>query len=413
MLNAFEFAIAKRYLFSAKNKGSISFFAIFSFLGIGLGVATLIIVMSVMNGFRHELLSSIIGMRGHVAMTHVSDQPFENYEKTAERIKTHDDVVAAYPMMERQGIITHQSQAQGVIIYGVSQNDIKSRDNIKNNLRFGNLDKFSGNHVLIGWRLADKMNLCIGDNFTIITPEGNETAFGTIPRQKTYYVMGIFDVGMHQYDSNFIFMPMDACQNLYKSGDTATHIDIFLKDFEKASLTTFHLEQLTGPNFKALDWKHQDQNIFHAVEVERNVMFLILTLLIIIAGFNITSSLIMLVKDKTKDIAILRTMGATQANIRRIFTSIGFFIGLSGTVFGLTLGLLFTFHIENIRMFLEGLSGEELFSAEIYFLSKLPAIVNMGDVYAVIGISLMLSIIASFFPARSAARLDPVEALRL
>lgn len=412
MFSAFERKVASRYLFSTRKKGFISFFATFSFLGIALGVATLIIVMSVMNGFRQELLKSIIGMRGHVAVASSQPDGLKDYLDVMKTIESEKDVTAAYPMLERQGIITFQSRAQGIVVYGIAKDDIKRRDVIAHNIRAGCLDEFDNDGVLIGWRLADKMNLRVGDHFTLITPEGNETAFGTIPRQKSYRVMGIFDVGMHQYDSNFIFMPMETCQNLYRFEGRVTHLDVFLNNFQRATDVAFSLEQRLGENFRVLDWKHQDQSIFHAVEVERNVMFLILTLLIVIAGFNIASSLIMLVKDKTRDIAILRTMGATQKHIKNIFTSIGFCIGLSGTLFGLGLGLLFSLNIEKIRKLLEKLSGAELFSAEIYFLSKLPAVVDYSDVYTVVAISLGLSVVASFFPARAAAKLDPVEALR-
>lgn len=412
MLSAFERKVAFKYLFSSKKEGFISFFAIFSFLGIALGVATLIIVMSVMNGFRQNLLKSVIGMRGHVIVMPKNEPLLLNEPTTLDHIQKSASILGAYPMIERQSIVSFQGQTRGVVIQGIESETFQKREPLRKSLIHGDFANFKDDGVIIGDRLAMELGVGLNDRFSVITPEGNQTAFGSIPRQKSFQVAGIFHYGMHIYDKNYIFMPLQSAQNLYKLGDRVSHIDIFLKDFLKAPELVNKLSQDFGDRFQVVDWKHQDHMIFHTVEVERNVMFLILSLIIIIAGFNITSSLIMLVKDKTRAIGILKTLGATCGNIQRIFVSIGLFIGLVGTALGLVLGTLVVVNIESIRRFLERLMDTELFSAEIYYLTKLPAVLSLSDVAFACGIATVLSLVASYIPARSASKLDAIEALR-
>ncbi|HCU06581.1 MAG TPA: lipoprotein-releasing ABC transporter permease subunit [Holosporales bacterium] len=411
MFSPFERKVALRYLFSSKKEGFVSFFAIFSFLGIALGVATLIIVMSVMNGFRANLLTAIIGMRGHVLVMQ-KNQPIESTNTTLMHTIHEESIESAYPMIEKQSIISFRGQTKGVMLQGIEPSAFSKREPLRKSIDHESLKNFKNDGVLLGSRLAMELGIRTGDRFSMITPEGNQTAFGTIPRQKSFRVAGIFHYGMHIYDKSFIFMPLDTAQNLYKMGDKVTHIDIFLKDVLQASLVAQNLSKQLNDKYLVLDWKHQDQAIFHTVEVERNVMLLILTLLIIIAGFNITSSLIMMVKDKTRAIGILKTFGATQKQITHIFVSIGLIIGFVGTFLGVGLGSIFVIHIENIQHFIEYLIQTELFSAEAYFLSKLPAVLSIKDILFACTISTSLSLLASFFPARRAGSLNPVEALK-
>ncbi len=411
MFSRFERLIAYRYLRSPRQEGFISVIAGFSFLGIALGVATLIIVMSVMNGFREELLTRIIGMRGHIVV-HGIQAPIKDYKPMTDLVRQIPGVEAAYSVVERQAIITFKSQARGVSVHGIDQADLKQRSIIATNIKAGSLEDFKEDSLLIGSRLAEQMHLCVGDKLIMLTPEGNVTVFGTVPRQKSFIIKGVFEVGMHDYDKNVVFMPLDTSQSLFKLPDQISHIEIFSKHLELASQLTYVVQKTLGNHVQALDWQHGDNQIFHAVQVERNVMFLILTLIILIASFNIVSSLIMLVKDKTKDIAILRTMGAGRYSMMRIFFLTGATIGVVGTLSGVALGLCFSLNIESIRQFLQGLTGTELFSEEIYFLSQLPAKVDWSEVVTVIVMALFLSFLATLYPAWRAAKLDPVEALR-
>ena len=271
---------------------------------------------------------------------------------------------------------------------------------------------FHGDTVVVGQRLADKMGLAPGSEITLISPNGKVTAFGSVPRMKTYRVLGTFEVGMYEYDANFIFMPLEAAQKYFSLGDAVTQIDVTLEDDSRLKPVRKAIEASVGAAAYVYDWKQTNAAFFNAIDVERNVMFLILTLIILVAAFNIITGLIMLVKDKSRDIAVLRTMGATKGMIMRIFFMGGAFIGLVGTGIGLALGLLFCDNIENIRQALQQIAGRDLFSAEIYFLSQLPAKVDTAEVTMVVLISLLLSFAATLYPAYRAAKYDPVEALR-
>lgn len=411
----FERLIAYRYLRSPHQEGFISVIAGFSFVGIALGVATLIIVMSVMNGFREELFSRITGMRGHVLVQGM-DHSISNYQSISQFINNIPGVQAALPLIERQAILLFKSQARGLAVYALDYPNLQQKKLIFNNIKYGAIDDFKEDHILIGTRLAEQLGLKVGHTVLLMIPEGVSTAFGTLPKQKSFQVQAIFEVGMHDFDKNVLFMPLSTAQHLFKLENQVSHIEVFITHPETAgpftNILNQGLQKVWPEQLQAVDWQHSDSQIFHAVQIERNVMFLILTLIIIIAAFNIISSLIMLVKDKTRDIAILRTMGATRNSLLRIFVLTGSTIGISGTLIGTILGLSFALNIEKIRQLLQSLMGTELFSAEIYFLSQLPAKVNFKEILFIIIMTLSLSFLATLYPAWRAARLDPIQGLK-
>ena len=412
MFSAFEWMMALRYLRARRQEGFISVIAWFSLLGIMLGVATLIIVMSVMNGFRQELLSRILGVNGHISI-YSDSQKLTNYNGLVLRIKELDGVVKVTPMIEGQVMASANGEAKGAVVRGLRQIDVKSRRILADNIRQGSLDKFRGrNSVMLGSRMARNLRLTIGDKITLISPKGNVTAFGTVPRMKAYKVTAIFNVGMHEYDSSFIFMPLAAAQVYFKFPNAISYLDITVKEPSRAPEMAREIWNLLDNKGRVYDWQKTNSSFFNAIQVERNVMFLILTLIIVVAAFNIISSLIMLVKDKGRDIAILRTMGATRGMIMRVFLISGASIGVIGTLAGFTLGIAFAENIESIRQFLQGLTGTDLFAAEIYFLSQLPAVVDPTEVTTVVLMGLGLSLLATIYPSWRAAQLDPIEALR-
>jgi len=410
---AFEWLLALRYLRARRQEGFISVIAVFSFLGIMLGVATLIIVMSVMNGFRAELLGRILGLNGHLMIQNERTITMEDYAKVTQLVGGMAHVRQANPMIEGQVMATGNGQASGAMVRGLKQDDLARETSIAKGMRVGSLRDFSGEDaVVIGHRLARKLSLGVGDRINLISPQTTATPFGTVPRGRAYRIVGIFDVGMFEYDSSFIFMPFEAAQVYFRLGDQAHAVEVRLDNPDQARKLAPAIMQALGPGYRYYDWQQANQQFFNALQVERNVMFLILTLIIVVAAFNIISSMIMLVKDKGRDIAILRTMGAARGTILRVFVIAGASIGVVGTFFGFLLGLAFSTNIENIRQFIQGIIGTELFSAEIYFLTKLPARVDSGDVIATVVMGLVLSFLATLYPSWRAARLDPVEALR-
>jgi lipoprotein-releasing system permease protein len=412
MFSAFEWMMALRYLRARRQEGFISVIAWFSLLGIMLGVATLIIVMSVMNGFRQELLTRILGVNGHLSIYGQSQQ-LTNYDALSLRIQKVDGVVKVTPMIEGQVMASANGQAKGAVVRGLRQEDVRARAILADNIRQGSLAQFTGkNSIMLGSRMARNLGLKIGDKITLISPKGNITAFGTVPRMKAYKVAAIFNVGMHEYDSSFIFMPLAAAQVYFKFPGAVSYLDVTIKEPNRAPEMARDMWDALGNKGRVYDWQHTNSSFFNAIQVERNVMFLILTLIIVVAAFNIISSLIMLVKDKGRDIAILRTMGATRGMIMRVFLISGASIGVIGTFAGFGLGIAFAENIETIRQFLQGLTGTDLFAAEIYFLSQLPAVVDPTEVTTVVLMGLGLSFLATIYPSWRAARLDPVEALR-
>lgn len=411
VFDAFERMVAFRYLRARRKEGFISVIAGFSLLGIGLGVATLIVVMAVMNGFRQELLSRILGINGHMGIYGAGTALVE-FDEMAGAIRGLPGVVRVIPTVEGQVMITSPNNSSGAIVRGVRPDDLLGREIIRKGIS-GDPSQFQGeDSVLIGHRLAEKLGVRVGDTITLISPKGNVTAFGTMPRMRGYTIAGTFDVGMFEYDSGFIFMPLEAAQTYFRLPDAVTQIEVFLNNPDLVPQIRREVYRLSGGAVRIYDWQQANASFFNAIQVERNVMFLILTLIILVAAFNIISSLIMLVKDKGRDIAILRTMGATRGMIMRIFFLTGSSIGVAGTLAGLFLGVAFCENIESIRQFIQSLTGTELFSAEIYFLSRLPAKMEWAEVVQVTLMALGLSFAATIYPSWRAARLDPVEALR-
>ena len=412
IFSAFERLVAARYLKAKRKEGFISVITGFAFVGIALGVATLIIVMSVMNGFRHELLSRILGINGHIAIVAQADYPFNNYEGAVSEIESIENVLAVIPLVEGQVLVSNRTGSEGAMVRGIKPTDIAKKEILKASFADVDMSLFEGDNIVIGERMARKMGVLKGDSLTLISPNGKVSAFGMVPRMKAYKVIGYFNMGMSEYDSGFIFMPLETAQTFFKTKEAVTNIDVTLKNTQYLFENKAVIQDAVGLGAYVYDWNQTNSAFFNALEVERNVMFLILTLIILVAAFNIITGLIMLVKDKGRDIAVLRTMGATKGMIMRIFFIDGAFIGVVGTLIGFVVGLLFCENIENIRQFLEYLSGQELFSAEIYFLSQLPAKIDYHEVITVGLMSLLISFLATIYPAYRAAKFDPVEALR-
>lgn len=412
MFSAFERLVAFRYLRSRRKEGFISVITWFSLLGICLGVATLIIVMAVMNGFRQELLDRILGLNAHITASHYG-APIENYDMLSKKILSLDGVTSATPTIEGQVMAVGNEYSSGAVVRGIKLSDLKSKSLISQNITRGNIDDFKGNDaVIVGSRLAASLGLRQGDKIALISPTTNATFFGAIPRMKEYTIIGMFEIGMFEYDSSIIFMPLAAAQTYFHYPASVNRIEMMTDDPDKSDVYAEQIYNLLEQDLVVTDWKRANVHFFNSLKVERNVMFLILTLIIIVAAFNIISSMIMLVNDKAKAIAILRTMGASKGSIMRIFIMAGAYVGVLGTLFGFLLGLSFSLNIETIRQWIEGFSGAELFAAEIYFLSHLPAIVELHEVISVVVMSLSLTLLATLYPAWKAARIDPAEGVR-
>jgi lipoprotein-releasing system permease protein len=406
--------IAGRYLRSRRQEGYVSVIAGFSFLGIMLGVATLIVVMSVMNGFHKELLDKIVGINGHIFLQ-AADAPLTDYETVTKRAAQVPGVDLAIPMVEGSAFASSSfaQNGAGALLRGVSGTDILRLPGIVGHVKAGTLKGFADSGgAAIGQRLADNLNLRVGDKIKVITADGPQTPFGVVPRIKSYPIVAIFQIGMAEFDSIFVYVPLPEAQAFFNRDKQVSVIELFLHDPEKIDAVRPLIEAAVQRPVVMTDWRERNRTFFDALNVERNVMFVILTLIVLVAALNIISGLIMLVKDKGSDIAILRTMGATRGAIMRIFLITGASIGICGTFAGFLLGLAVAENVETIRQLLNKLLHANFFPAELYFLSQLPAIVDARDVIAVVGMTLVLSILATIYPSWRAARLDPVEALR-
>ncbi len=410
----FEKMVAGRYLRSKRKEGFISVIAGFSFMGIMLGVATLIIVMSVMNGFRAELVGRILGLNGHVNVYSSTSRILIPHAELMMSIEDIEGVTRVTQSVEGQALFTVDGEAGGVIVRGLYEHDFKTKPILSKSLihTINDENNFGEKNISIGKNLAYKFNLRVGDNVTLVAPKGKMTPFGTIPKSYTFVVGSIFDVGMYEYNSGFVFMPIETAQKFFNMGVGITSIEVLTEDVENFNDIKHEIKSKLGKKYRVTDWMENNSGFYNALEVERNVMFMILTLIIIVAAFNIISSLIMLVKDKGRDIAILRTMGATRGMIIRIFLYTGASIGVLGTLAGAGLGVVFCNNIETIRQWLEGLTGTDLFAAEIYFLTKLPSKIDMVEVGYIVIMALVISFLATVYPAWKAAKLDPVEGLR-
>ena len=412
MFGPFERMMAGRYLRARRKEGFVSVIAGFSLLGIGLGVATLIIVMAVMNGYRQDIMDRILGVNGHIDIQGV-EFSIADYDLRVDAIKEVPGVVLAMPQIVGQVMATSGGISGGAVVRGVRGEDLAARTVISENIVMGSLPAFArGEGVMIGVRMAERFGLGLGDEITLISPKGNVTAFGTAPRLKDYPIIGMFDVGMSDFDSSIIYMPLNLAQVYFKYPGSVTAIEVQVEDPDQARFIAREIVDVAGPGIRILSWEQTNSTFFNALQVERNVMFLILTLIILVAAFNIISGMIMMVKDKGRDIAILRTMGATRGMIMRVFFLAGASVGVTGTILGLILGIVFCDNIEAVRRFLETLTGTELFSAEIYFLSTIPAVMDWSETMSVVLMALGLSFAATLYPSWRAARTDPVEALR-
>ena len=407
----FEPFVAWRYLRAKRKESFISVITGFSLVGIALGVATLIIVMSVMNGFRQELVGRILGINGHMNV-YSRLGPLDDYDYQASLLRQVPGITKAFPMIEGQALITHNGAATGVVVRGLSAESFQGKSLLYDAVPREERRNFKDQNIMIGQDLAERLNLRIGDTLQLISPRPKQSPFGAMPRAKSFIIGGIFKVGMFEYDNSFIFMPLEAAQLFFQLPQQVSFLEVMTVDPQRTLEIMPSIEHKLGMDFKIVDWRQNNVNFFSALQVERNVMFLILTLIILIAAFNIISSLIMLVKDKAHDIAILRTMGASKGAVLRIFLLTGSSIGAFGTFTGFLIGVLFVKNIAAIQKAVEYLSGKSVFPAEIYFLSRVPAQMEWHEVISIVMMAFGLSFAATLYPAWRAAKLDPVEALR-
>ncbi len=416
--SGWERAIAGRYLRAKRKDGGVAIISLISFIGITLAVAVLIIVMSVMNGFRAELLDRILGFNGHA---YVGGPPLNNpasREQVLRAVRQVPGVVQAVPMVEAEALAQGPDNITGAVVRGVTPSDLKSIKIVSGNIKHGSLDGFGagdygGDLVLLGDRLANQLGVQAGDPVTLVSPSGSSTAFGSVSAEKkTYTVGGIFSVGMSEYDQTFIYMPLAQAQLFFGRDQGVDVIQIMLDDPDRIGAVKPLIAQAAGPGAAVTDWRDKNQSFFNALQVERNTMRLILLLIVAIAAANIISGLVMLVKNKGRDIAILRTMGASRGAILRIFFLSGATVGALGTLAGLILGVLFCAYIERIQKFVEWATGSDVFNADVYFLAHIPAKIDWSEVAFITLLSLAMSFLATLPPAWRASRLDPVEALR-
>ncbi len=410
--SAFEWMLSMRYLRSRRREGFISFIAAISFLSLMIGVAALIIVMAVMNGFRKELLDKILGLNGHMLVQPI-DSALTDWDQVASRVSAVPGVRLAAPVVEGQALASSPFNANGVLVRGIRGADLARLGTIASNIQAGTLDGFDqGQGIAIGQRLAEQLSLQVGDNLTLVSPRGAVTPMGMTPRIKPYKVAAIFKIGMSEYDAAFVFMPLKEAQAYFNRNGDVTAIEVYVDNPDRILGYRRPIADAAQRPIYMIDWRQRNQTFFGALQVERNVMFMILTLIVLVAALSILSALTMLVKDKTQNIAILRTMGATQGAVMRVFLITGTAIGVIGTLTGLVVGTVFCANIEKLRQFLSWVTSTELFPPDLYFLSKLPAEMDLGETTAVVVLALTLSFMATLYPSWRAARLDPVEALR-
>ncbi len=404
--------VSLRYFSAKKNEKFVSIISGISLAGIMIGVAALIIVMSVMNGFHIELTSNIIGLNGDISVTPMG-KVIENYDELIQKTRNHKFVKKVTPLVVGQALALGAGTNSGVIIKGINAVDLKTKGEILGNVLEGSFSDYDGaNVVAVGSELARVLGISAGSKVKLIAPSLLPTAFGSMPRAKDFTVVAIFTSGRYDYDAAVMLMPVAAAQIFLSMGQGINLLEINTDNQEKAKQYAQTLQKEFGFSVQAKSWMQDNQQFLSALEVERVAMFVILSLIILVAAFNIVSSLFMVVKDKTKDIAILKTIGASTKQIMLIFIFNGMMIGAIGTFLGVMFGLLFSYNIENIKQFLEKLSGARIFDPAIYFLYSLPSVVRISDVVSITSIALVLSFLATIYPAYKASALSPIEAMR-
>ena len=408
-----EWWISKRYLKPKGKEGFFSVITLVSFLGIASGVAVLVVVMSVMNGFRTELINKIVGLNGHILIHPLDNEGIKDVESINEILNSIDGIEKTVPMIESQLLAMGESQSLGVLIRGISSKDIDKIDIVSSNIILGDKNNLANGQVIIGSRLASSLSLSLGSNMTLISPRGISSPFGTIPRSYSYDVGAIFEIGMTDYDSSIVFQNIETLRQLLNLGDVVGVIEVFVDNPDKS----LHYKDLIDNELRdyrvfSRDWRETNSTLKQVLTVERNVMFLILSLILVIAGLNIISGLIILVKDRSREISILRAMGMRKISIARIFVYTGAKIGIFATFTGLLIGILFSIYIDEIRLAISSILNVTLFSPEVYFLIQMPSEILISEVITIAIMSLSLSIISTIYPAYRSISKDPAEALR-
>ena len=409
MISKIERIIAFRYLKPKKKEGFLKVISIFSFIGISLGVAILIIVMSVMNGFRTELINKILGFNPHIIVRPYEKKINENDIAKLDVLK--DNILRTSFTFSGQGILINKQNTTGILIRSYLQDDIYKIDLIKKGIIDGSLKLFNKDTISIGRELAISSDLMVGDEITLMSTSSLQTPFGSLPLQEKFTISSIFTTGLGEFDQNVVFMPFENANSLFELSEVDIDLEIFLKKPDKVQLVKDKVQQIFSDHY-VFSWADLNKSFFGALKVERNVMFIILTLIIIVAAFNIISGLTILVKNKTKEIAILRTLGVSKTSISKIFFLTGFTIGLFATITGVTIGVLFSYYIEEIRILITSLFNIRLFPEEIYFLSQMPSEINLGYIFIISFFSLLITFLATIFPSLTAAKLDPIKALK-
>jgi lipoprotein-releasing system permease protein len=415
MFGPFERMVAGRYLRARKGERFVSIIAIFSLVGIALGVATLIVVTSVMSGFQVELVSRILGVNGHITVEAYAGQKLDDYQKLVTQVRSLPNVATVTPMLDGQALLsTEGGGARGGLVRGISLDDLRALKPIGDHILAGSLSDFTGDDaIVVGVGLANAYRLRVGGSLTVISPEGAATAFGTIPRVRAYKVVAVFDAGLNDYNSSVVFLPLPAAQVFFQKPNAVTGLEIRLDDADEVSAVGRELAPLIqGRPVYVRDWRHANDTIIGVLQVQKDTMFIVLGMIVLVAAFNVVSSLIMLVKDKRSDIAVLRTIGASGSSIMRIFLMCGAFVGVSGTLIGTLIGVVFCRNIVAVQHFVETITGGRVFDASVFMLSELPDTVDWNDVVRVVALGLALSLLATLYPSWRAAKTDPVEALR-
>ena len=408
MISTLEKEVTFRFLKTRKKDGFLNIISIFSFIGISLGVAVLIIVMSVMNGFRTELINKIVGFNSHVTV-----KPYQNQidQKKIDILELKNLSSNLIFSNSGEAIIIKKDTTKGILLRGYNKDDFASLEIINNNKFEGNKDALTGNFISIGNELSFDLGIDIGDEITLMSPSGVETIIGNLPKQKTFTVISIFNSGLADFDNNIAFINLGTLEEFFGLSKDEQNLEVYLKNPQNIESQKEIIQNIFDQEF-VFSWADMNNSLFSALKVERNVMFIILSLIIIVAAFNIISGLTILVKNKTRDIAILKSIGVLNKSIIKIFFLVGVIIGTSATLFGIFLGVLFSIYIENIRSFLSSSFNISLFPEEIYFLSKMPSEINPSSIFIIAACSIVITIIVSIFPALKAARLDPIQSLK-